>query len=96
MKGLKTQESSDFVEFMKRVQEEAQKTNKTFFLDCEDGKDGVVDGLPVCDLFGWLISKDQESSFLPIWEKDEINDDWFPEYVAVTWKQENGLKLIFS
>ena len=39
------------------VQKEADKLNKGFFLDCEDGNDSVIDGVKVCDLFGWFIPK---------------------------------------
>jgi hypothetical protein len=96
VKGLKTQEPSEFVEFMEQVQEEADKFNKTFFLECADGHEGVVNGLHVCDLFGWLIAPEQEELFVPAWEKDEIDDSWFQAYVSVTWTDRDGLKVMFN
>ena len=64
------------------VQSEAEKQGNIFFLDSEDGHDGVVNNIEPCDMFGWLILKEKAFDFEKIW-KDGQEDD-------------NGLKIIFD
>lgn len=64
------------------VQSEAEKQGNIFFLDSEDGHDGVVNNIETCDMFGWLILKEKAFDFEKIW-KDGQEDD-------------NGLKIIFN
>lgn len=51
MLGLRTQESDKFIQFFKVVQLEAEKQGNIFFLDSEDGHDGVVNNIEICDMF---------------------------------------------
>ncbi len=76
VKGLRTQESKEFVKYIEAVQKEAEKQGCVFFLDCADGNDRIVERKSVCDLFGWLIPAEQEKEFSEIWENFEENDDW--------------------
>lgn len=50
------------------VQSEAEKQGNIFFLDSEDGHDGVVNNIETCDMFGWLIPKEKASDFEKIWK----------------------------
>ena len=63
MLGLRTQESDKFIKFFKVVQSEAEKQGNIFFLDSEDGHDGVVNNIETCNMFGWLIPKEKASDF---------------------------------
>ena len=96
MQGLRTQESNEFNKFFELVQKAAKKLGKVFFLDCEDGNDGVVEGLEVCNLSGWLIPKDKANEFEKIWKREEEDDYWSDFICLVRWKEENGIKISFD
>lgn len=92
---LRTQESSNFIKFLEVVQHTAEMDDSVFFLECEDGNDAEIDGMSVSDLQGWLIPQDKVEEFLPIWENDEVDDEWIDFFVFVNWKNDNGLKIEF-
>lgn len=96
MQGLRTQENSNFVKFFEVVQNEAAKIGKVFFLDCEEGHDGTVNDMEVCNLSGWLIPTDKASEFESIWEKGKEDDSWADFFKFASWKDENGLKIVFE
>lgn len=96
MQGLRTQESNEFNKFFEFVQFEAKKQEKVFFLDCEEGNGGIVDGLEVCNLSGWLIPNNQADEFEKKWKREEEDDNWADFVCLVRWKEENGLKLNFE
>lgn len=96
MKGLRTQESNNFIKFFVLVQNEAEKLGKVFFLDCEEGNDGNVCGVEVCNLSGWLLPDSKASDFEKVWEKCNEDDDWSDFFCFVRWKDENGLKISFD
>ncbi|MCI5874063.1 MAG: hypothetical protein PUJ55_00385 [Clostridiales bacterium] len=96
MKGLRTQENNNFIKFFEIVQNEAAKSGKVFFLDCEEGHDGSVDGMEVCNLSGWLIPTDKANEFEALWKNEEEDDKWSDFFGFVSWKDENGLKIVFE
>ena len=97
MQGLKTQESNNFIQFFERVQDAANKINRVFFLECEDGNDSQIDGLDVCDLQGWLIPEDRVDEFEAVWKKDEVDDEWTDFFVFMNCeKGRNGLEIKFE
>lgn len=96
VQGLRTQESSEFNRFFELVQNEAQKFGKVFFLDCEEGNDGNVDGVEVCNLSGWLIPNEQVNEFEKVWKREEEDDDWSDFFCFVRWKNKNGIQLSFE
>ena len=97
MLGLKTQEENNFIKFFEIVQRTAKRDGNVFFLECEDGNDSEVNGIEVCDLQGWLIPESKVDEFNPIWEKDEVDDEWVDFFKFATWNNENnGLKIKFE
>ena len=96
MKGLRTQENNNFIKFFEVVQSEAEKIGKVFFLDCEEGHDGSVNGMEVCNLSGWLIPADKAHEFELLWKREKEDDNWSDFFVFVSWKDENGLKIVFE
>lgn len=96
MKGLRTQENNNFIKFFEVVQSEAEKIGKVFFLDCEEGHDGSVNGMEVCNLSGWLIPADKANEFELLWKREKEDDNWSDFFVFVSWKDENGLKIVFE
>lgn len=96
MLGLRTQESDKFIQFFKVVQSEAEKQGNIFFLDSEDGHDGVVNNIETCDMFVWLIPKEKASDFEKIWKDGQEDDEWIRFFASVSWKDDNGLKIIFD
>ncbi|MBO5371969.1 MAG: hypothetical protein J6A75_04515 [Lachnospiraceae bacterium] len=96
MQGLRTQESNNFIKFFEVVQEEAKKIKKVFFLDCEEGNDGNVNGIETCNLSGWLIPVEKSKDFEEVWKKNKEDDDWSDFFCFARWKDENGLKIIFE
>ncbi len=96
VKGLKTKEDPNFIKFFTIVQSEAEKMGKTFFLDCGDGNEASINGMSVCDMFGWLIPPEKESDFIGKWKDDNIDDVWDDEFVSVTWNNENGRKIFLK
>lgn len=96
IQGLKTQEEDKFITFFEFVQAEAARQNKVFFLECEDGNEGKVNGMEVCDLQGWLIPRDRVDAFQPIWEADKVDDKWTDQFCFATWSDNNGLRIAFE
>lgn len=97
MKGLRTPENGKFVNFFKKVQNEAGKSNKTFFLDTGDCKDVEFEDMELDRLFGWLIPNDLESVF----EKDfigrKVGTNWDDFYMSLDFDVSSGnLKLWFE
>lgn len=96
MKGLRTHESSNFIKFFEIVQNEAAKLGTVFFLDCEEGQDGSVNGIGVCNLSGWLVPASQADKFEQTWRAHKEDDEWIDFFVFAKWKDENGLKIVFE
>lgn len=86
MVGLRTQESTEFEKFFELVQAKANEEECTYFLDSEDGNEATIQNMELCDLWGWKIPKDKIEEFKPIWENDEVDDDWIDYFVAVEWQ----------
>nr|DAJ33421.1 MAG TPA: hypothetical protein [Caudoviricetes sp.] len=55
MQGLRTQESSKFLEFFKIVQKRVKETGHIYFLDTGEGHELITDELDCKDLSDWLI-----------------------------------------
>ena len=81
MLGLRTQENAKFIGFFKLVQEEANKQDAVFFLDCGQGKTFENNQMECEDLCGWLIPKEKVKEFEPLFvdNSDEVNkfDDFY-------------------
>ena len=88
MRGLRTQEGSDFENFFKIVQTEAKRLGGVFFSETGEGRDLDLKDMSVCDLAGWLVPFEQADEFekLYLGRKDkEIWDDdrWDDMYIFV-------------
>ncbi len=76
MKGLRTQESTNFINFFKIVQTVAEQKDSIFFLDTCEGNDRNFLGMEIADLSGWLVPKEKADEFQSIWEKQQEDDTW--------------------
>lgn len=77
--GLKTKHDlsdAQFVNFFNRVQEEANKQGKVFFLDCGEGNMAEFDDMLAMDLSGWLVDFSEAKEFESFWL---IGSDYVPE-----------------
>lgn len=63
MRGLRTQENEKFKIFFEKVQDEASKSKKTFFLDTGNCKDIEFANMQVDDICGWLIPNERVKEF---------------------------------
>ena len=75
MKGLRTQETNEFISYFKIVQSSASKTDCVFFLDTGEGRDFSYKNIYCEDLSGWLIPKLLVSKFENDYLKFEENDN---------------------
>ena len=82
MRGLRTREESKFVSFFELVEEEANKNNAVFFLDCGEGNDFETVSYSGEDLRGWLIPKNRADAFETQWRTDDDLESW-DDYI--TW-----------
>lgn len=91
LKVIRGQSDSSFVKYIEYVQEKLCDDNHTFFVDCQDSGERIINDMWVCDLFGWIIPNDLIDKFYTIWLYDEVSDDWIDYFVSVTWKLEDGV-----
>ena len=76
MKGLRTQESSNFIKFFEIVQEKANQDGCIFFLDSGEGNDRLFADMEISDLSGWLIPIEESEKFETIFENHTEDDKW--------------------
>lgn len=97
MLGLRTQESEEFINFFKIVQDEAKKRNSVFFLDFGECQDIEFKNMVLEDLFGWLIPKEKVEFFEKIFLEDNIPEKW-DEYCkwCIPKIKDNKLKIKFE
>ena len=89
MLGLRTQENTKFVNFLKIVQGEARKNNNIFFFDTQESVESIIGDCECCELSGWLVPNEKADAFQKEYEK--FNDDTLKEdYVWVSWKHVNN------
>jgi hypothetical protein len=60
-----------FEKFFSLVEIEANKLNRVFYINCEEGYDEIIDGILYMDLSGWLIDKKDEEDFLKYYKDAE-------------------------
>lgn len=88
MVGLRTHENDKFLKFWKIVQDEAQKRDKTFFLDCGNGHSFEDDAIECEDLSGWLVDNDKADKFNKLFTSHTpIGDEWADNIVFVKWQK---------
>ena len=93
MQGLRTQESSKFLEFFKMVQKRAKETEHIYFLDTGEGHELITDELDCEDLSGWLILNAKVKNF----EKDfndRKTDEWLDFYAFSIWDKKEDEYII--
>ncbi len=96
MRGLKTQEGHSFLRFFQIVQNEAQRRNAVFFLECGEGNEYFADDIEGEDLRGWLIPEEQADLFEALWEAGTPGDEWADCIVWALWKSpSNTLSITF-
>lgn len=94
MQGLRTHETSKFIEFFKLVQAEADCQGFVFFLDAGDGHDVETDTLEGEDLQGWLIPKNKANEFQKQYERGITDEKWDNFYAFAVWELKNGKIII--
>lgn len=96
MKGLRTQETNEFVKFFEKVQEKANAQNKVFFLDSGDCKDINFQDMTLDDISGWLIPIDKSDEFEIDFLNWSLEDKWDDFFMwAIPSVKENLLQIDF-
>lgn len=90
MLGLKTQESSEFLEFWKLVQKEAEKQDKIFYAECGEGNIHKTETMECEDMRGWLIPKEFSKKFEKEWKGNKVSDEWDDFIFWAEWSDEQG------
>ena len=96
MRGLKTQETSKFLNFFSIVQNTANKKECVFFLDAGDGNNLETEIFEFENLMGWLIPNDKADEFEKAWKENDVSDDWSDFYVWANWENHNSPIVKFS
>ncbi len=96
MLGLRGQESSKFNIFFSRVQRSAQDKGCVFFVDAGDGRDFETDIFEGEDLSGWLVPKERIDEFQPLWENDDVSDDWSELFGFAVWENQDDPTIRFE
>lgn len=94
MLGIRTQETEKFNSFMELIQSKASAEDKVFFVDAGEGRTMETDQIECEDLTGWLIPQSKTEEFQPIWENDEVDDEWIEFFCWAEWSENNGLVSI--
>lgn len=89
MKGLRTQESDKFNAFFALIQNEAERLGMIFFADAGDGNDFETSSMEGEDMMGWLIPKEKEDEFKPLWEDSKVDDSWADFFKWALWSMED-------
>ncbi|MDO5017821.1 MAG: hypothetical protein Q4E02_00820 [Lagierella massiliensis] len=76
MKGLRTQESKDFVKFFEKVQKEANKKGFVFFMDFGECVDIKFKDMLIDELFGWNIPIEKSEEFEKLYLDRSIPKEW--------------------
>lgn len=86
MVGLRTQEDIRFLPFFEKIQNEADKTNSVFFLDCGEGNSTFTDDIICTNCSGWLIPEEKSKEFEEQFKSfAELDDKWEDFSAWVTW-----------
>lgn len=98
MEGLRTPENDKFLKFWAIVQKEAEKNNKTFFLDCGDGQEYEDENIECENLTGWLIDHKDKETFNSLFRANaSIGDEWADNIVQAKWiKNGNEITVKFN
>lgn len=88
MLGLRTQESSNFENFLNLVQKEAQKKNCVFFVDTQESIEQTIGNCDCMNLSGWLIPKASINGFIKPYENFDNLDKWEQFEAWVSWKSD--------
>ncbi len=86
MLGLRGQETSKFLKFWKMIQDLANKSDKTFFLDCGEGNEFEDDNIECENLSGWLVPNSQVKEFDKLFQADKIDKKWEDCVAFVKWE----------
>ena len=93
MLGLRTQESDKFNKFFSLIQLEAEKKNSVFFADAGDGNDFETPTMEGEDMMGWLIPREMEKEFQPLWKESKVDDKWSDFFTWALWSK-NGNEIM--
>lgn len=88
MKGLRTQDSPEFMKYWEIVQAQANVLGCVFFLDSGEGREYFGKQIEAEDCSGWLVPQSQIDEFTPVWieRSDELVDDkWDKYYMFAEW-----------
>ena len=100
MRGLKKQETIQFENFFRIVQEKATEEDKVFFVFAGEGNELVTEELECEDLSGWLIPNQDAEEFEQVWKERLSFDDtarWNHLFTWALWHKENDeIKIEFK
>lgn len=94
MRGLRTQEPTNFINFFELVQKAAAQLGCVFFLDSSDGNERLFGDMEISDLTGWLIPNNLSERFELIWKENNESDEWVEFFRFVEPVIENDTVLV--
>lgn len=95
MQGLRTQESSRFVDFFQTVQNLAKRHNKVFFLDAGLGHSFKTETYEGENLQGWLIPMEKADLFEREFLEFKNGEEWDDFFAFLEWKEAEGDIVVF-
>ena len=90
MRGIKSQESHEFLRYFALIKSAAAQQSAVFFAQAGDGHDHKTPDMECEDMMGWLIPNGIVSIFEPIWNAGDPDDSWTPYFCWAVWYEENG------
>ncbi len=93
MQGLKKQENEKFNKFWEIVQNEAERNEARFFLDCGEGREFSTDTMEGEDLSGWLIPNKEAEEFEKLWKAGE-DIKRFSEFICFAEWEKMGENIV--
>lgn len=94
MLGLRTEENNEFLNFFKLVQNEAQKQNAVFFMECGCGDVLSEENIECEDCQGWLIPVEKAEEFNKLFLAENVDEKWDEFEAWADWKKtSNGIQV---
>lgn len=72
--------------------------SKKYYMNCEEGHNGIIDVILYMDLSGWLIDKNDEEGFLKYYNNFEESVPYAKNFISVTWPitEDGNIKVYFQ
>ena len=94
MLGLRTQETRKSENFIKHIQNFAEKKQSVFFVFCSEGNEFETEKFDGGNLSGWLIPMDKAEEFNALYREWDNLDDWADYFRFAIWSGDKNNPVI--